>query len=164
MGNLRNSFQISAYLFVQTVRRVQQQLEVIILIDISIALGNKEFLYIDREEFSIYVVFIDWINNYMNVLSSPALSNIRLYPLKEIFLVFLSVRGWVELRDILRPERLGWLKFPVTSSGIQTANFLLVLQCIKYPQYYVINCTGGLKIYCVLCIRNMHYSVHSACH
>jgi hypothetical protein len=48
--NLGDSFQISASLFVQTVRRVQRELEEIILIVISIALGNMEFLYIDRED------------------------------------------------------------------------------------------------------------------
>jgi hypothetical protein len=71
-----------------------------------------------------------------------------LLPLKKIFLIFISVTGWVELRVILRPEVICQWKFPKTSSGIQTATFRLVVQCLKYPRYYVINCTREMEISC----------------
>jgi hypothetical protein len=42
------------------------------------------------------------------------------------FLVVISVRGWVDLRVIVRLERLGKLENPMTSSGIEPAIFRLV--------------------------------------
>jgi len=85
----------------------------------------------------------------INVFISPALSTIRLYPIKEIFLLFISVIGWVEIRIILRPEKLRQWKFPVTSSWTQTATFRLVGQCIKYPRYCVTDCTRGSCLFTI---------------
>jgi hypothetical protein len=42
------------------------------------------------------------------------------------FLLLISVRGLFNPRFILRLERLGQLKNPVTSSGIERATFRLV--------------------------------------
>jgi hypothetical protein len=39
------------------------------------------------------------------------------------YLVLISVRGLINLRTIVRLERLGQLKTPVTSSGIEPATF-----------------------------------------
>jgi hypothetical protein len=42
------------------------------------------------------------------------------------FMVFISVRGWVDSRAIVRLEELGQLKNPVTPLGSETATFQLV--------------------------------------
>jgi hypothetical protein len=51
--------------------------------------------------------------------------------------VLIFLRGWVDLRAIVRLEGLGQLRNPVSSSGMEPASFRLVAYCLNQLHYRV---------------------------
>ena len=104
--------------------------------------------------------FLD--KRHMKVVRLSALRTGRLYPPphpKEIFLVLISVRDWVDPRAIVRPEGLWQWETPTTPSGIErrTDNLITFMFHLLEPEGLSRSVMGWIYLYLWVFLGGWHH-------
>jgi hypothetical protein len=99
---------------------------------------------------------------FVNSMHRPPL------PPQEIFLVLISVRGWVDPGAIVGPEGLFQWRILITPSGIEPVTFRLVVQCLNQLCHRVPSITKAFYLFIYhtykfiyLCITGSLYLIYA---
>ena len=79
---------------------------------------------------------------------------------QDIPLVLISVKVWIDTRDIVHPKGLYQWKVPMASSGIESSTFRLTAQCLSQLHHSLtilfrantITTTGNRNVYIYVCV------------
>jgi hypothetical protein len=133
---------------------------------VSIQTDNKKQKQSDYRPWGFQEVeaprFLD--SQHLKVVRLSALRTSHLYS-QEIFLVLISIRGWVDPRTIARLKGLCQWKIPMTPSGIKPTAFQLVVECLnqlrhRVDRQYLTKTTQKYKIYRLLGVLWKALSLH----